>query len=87
MEKEKLDLRHLGDRRFGLDVKGFSCPYPVIFARRAMEELDSGDILELTIDNKPSCERVPAAMKKDGHQVLKVSQLEKAVWELRIKKK
>ncbi|KXB01725.1 hypothetical protein AKJ41_00380 [candidate division MSBL1 archaeon SCGC-AAA259O05] len=87
MGGEKIDLKPLEENRYELDVRGYSCPYPEVFARRALEKIDSGEILELKLDNKPSCERVPLAVEEEGHECLDVDQLEKALWIIRIRKK
>jgi tRNA 2-thiouridine synthesizing protein A len=68
--------------KYILDVRGYVCPYPVIYARKALGKLQQGEILEIITDNPPSCENVPRAIKDDGHTVLAIEQLEEGVWKI-----
>lgn len=86
MAKEKISLKSVGKGRYSLDARGYSCPYPEIFARRALDAISPGDMFELIIDNKPSCERVPAAAEEMKHRVLSVDEVEKSVWKITIQK-
>ena len=70
-----------------LDVRGYVCPYPVIYARKALTRLSEGEILEVITDNPPSCENVPRAMREDGHEVLSVEPVEEGVWKIVVRKK
>lgn len=70
-----------------LDVRGYVCPYPVIYARKALARLSEGEILEVITDNPPSCENVPRAMREDGHEVLSVEPVEEGVWRIVVKKR
>jgi len=68
--------------RYILDVRGYVCPYPVIYARKAMDKLRPGEVLETITDNPPSCENVPRALKDDGHEVIAVEKVEDGVWRI-----
>lgn len=70
-----------------LDVRGYVCPYPVIYTRKALAMLPPGKILEVITDNPPSCESVPEAARKDGHEVLSVDKVEEGVWRILIVKR
>ena len=70
-----------------LDVRGYVCPYPVIYTRKALERLPEGGMLEVLTDNPPSCENVPNAAREDGHEVLGVEPVEPGVWRIRIRKR
>ena len=69
-----------------LDVRGFTCPYPVIYTRKALSNINPGEILEVIIDNPPSCETVPSAVREDGHEILKFEEIDRGVWRILIKK-
>jgi tRNA 2-thiouridine synthesizing protein A len=77
----------LAERRYLLDVTGYTCPYPVIYTRKAMSKLKPGDILEVLTDNPPSCENVPRAVREDGHEVLGVERVGDGVWKIVIRKR
>ncbi len=70
-----------------LDVTGYTCPYPVIYMRKAISKLKPGDVLEVVTDNPPSCENVPRAARDDGHEVLGVERVGDGVWKIVIKKR
>jgi tRNA 2-thiouridine synthesizing protein A len=84
---EKVSLKSVGKGRYTMDARGFTCPYPELFARRALEALGPGDVLEFMIDNVPSCETVPAAAEELGHKVLEVAKVDEATWRIVIQKR
>jgi len=73
--------------RYLLDVRGFTCPYPVIYTRKALKQIEDKAILEVLIDNPPSCETVPAAARDEGHEVLGIERIDNGVWRILIRKK
>ncbi len=83
---EKVSLKPVGKGRYTMDARGYTCPYPELFARRALEKLASGDVLEFIIDNVPSCETVPAAAEELGHKVSEVTKIDEVSWKITIKK-
>lgn len=54
-----------------LDAKGLSCPMPIVRAKKAIDELKSGQILELHTTDSGSLSDIPAWAKTSGHQVVK----------------
>ena len=83
---ERISLKPIEKGRYSLDARGYTCPYPEIFARRALGNLAPGDVLEFIIDNVPSCETVPAAAEELGHKVLEVTKIDETSWKITIKK-
>ena len=75
------------EKRYILDVRGYTCPYPVIYTRKALTRLSTGEVLEVLTDNPPSCENVPRAVKEDGHDVLYVENIDRGVWRITIVKR
>jgi TusA-related sulfurtransferase len=49
--------------------------------------MKSGEILEVLVDYPLSVERIPASMKKMGHEVLKVEKTGASEWSILIKVK
>ncbi len=76
----------LDNGRYLLDTRGYACPYPQVFALRAIKELKDGSIMEVLVDNPASCDNVPAAVKKLGHDVLEVRE-EGNYWRIVIRKR
>ncbi len=53
-----------------LDVKGLTCPLPVIRARKAIEELGVGQVLEVVATDPGSLADFQAWTKNTGHELL-----------------
>lgn len=53
-----------------LDVKGLACPMPIVRTKKAMEVLQSGEVLEVHFTDKGAIKDIPAWSKKGGHEVL-----------------
>jgi tRNA 2-thiouridine synthesizing protein A len=69
-----------------IDVRGKLCPYPVVLTMREIRDMQNGDTLEVLTDNPPSVENVPAAAKREGHEVLNVIKTDSG-WKISIKVK
>ncbi len=53
-----------------LDVQGLKCPLPVIRARKAIEELAVGQVLEVVATDPGSMADFQAWTKNTGHELL-----------------
>jgi tRNA 2-thiouridine synthesizing protein A len=72
-------------REMILDAKGLSCPLPVLKARRAMQDLAAGDILEVHSTDPGSVRDFPNFCEAGGHRLM--DQAENAgVYSFRIRK-
>jgi len=69
-----------------VDAKGLNCPMPVLKAKKALEELSSGQVLEVLATDPGSSSDIPALVKKLGHELLS-SENEGGVFRFLIKKK
>lgn len=56
------------------DAKGLACPMPVVKAKKEMDKLESGDILELHATDKGAKSDIPAWAKSSGHEIVKHDQ-------------
>ncbi|MFD3215746.1 sulfurtransferase TusA family protein [Bacillus tropicus] len=54
-----------------LDVKGLACPMPIVKTKKAMEALQSGEVLEVHTTDKGAIKDIPAWSQTGGHEVLK----------------
>ncbi len=54
-----------------LDAKGLACPMPIIKTKKAMNELDSGNVLEIHTTDKGAKSDLAAWTKSGGHELLK----------------
>lgn len=53
-----------------LDAKGLACPMPIVRTKKAMNELESGQILEVHATDKGAKNDLTAWSKSGGHDLL-----------------
>lgn len=69
-----------------LDVLGRVCPYPLVFTKKAMEKLESGDVLKVLCDAPASAEdSIPKFCEKQNYQI-QAEKVGESSWEIYIKK-
>lgn len=51
-----------------VDAKGLACPMPIVRTKKAIEELNSGQVLELQSTDKGSLADIQSWAKSTGHQ-------------------
>ncbi|ASJ47225.1 sulfurtransferase TusA family protein [Bacillus sp. 22475] len=54
-----------------LDAKGLACPMPIVRTKRAMDALQTGEVLEIHVTDKGSVKDIPAWANKSGHDIVK----------------
>lgn len=68
-----------------VDARGLSCPMPIVKAKKGIESLQSGQVMELIATDKGSVNDVQAWAKQAGHEVLSVEE-RNGEYHFRIKK-
>lgn len=68
-----------------LDAKGLACPMPIVKTKKAMGELNSGEILEIHATDKGSKNDLAAWANSTGHELVKDTE-EDGVFKFWIKK-
>jgi tRNA 2-thiouridine synthesizing protein A len=53
-----------------LDAKGLACPMPIVKTKRAIDELNSGEVLEIHATDKGAKSDLTAWAKSGGHELL-----------------
>ncbi|CAN7376265.1 sulfurtransferase TusA family protein [Rossellomorea sp. LjRoot5] len=53
-----------------LDAKGLACPMPIVKTRKAIKEIESGQILEVQTTDKGAKSDLTAWAKSTGHELL-----------------
>ncbi|WP_096156708.1 MULTISPECIES: sulfurtransferase TusA family protein [Bacillus] len=53
-----------------LDAKGLACPMPIVRTKKAMNELESGQVLEILTTDKGAKNDLTAWAKAGGHELL-----------------
>ncbi|MFO7740678.1 MAG: sulfurtransferase TusA family protein [Anaerolineae bacterium] len=69
-----------------LDLSGEVCPYTFVKTILALEEMDPGQVLEVTVDHAPAVENVPRSVANRGHKVLNVRQVTDSDWSITVRK-
>ena len=69
-----------------LDIKGEVCPYTFVKSKLALEDMETGQILKVIVDNSESASNVPRSLANEDNEVLEVNQPAKSVWEIYVKK-
>lgn len=54
-----------------VDAKGLACPMPIVKTKKAMNELESGQVLEIQTTDKGAKNDLTAWAKSGGHELLK----------------
>lgn len=62
------------DGRFVLNVEGYVCPHPQIYTKKALEKVNSGDIIEVMFDNPSSGESIATMCDNTGHEIVERTQ-------------
>ena len=79
-------LRRVGERRFALDTLGAVCPFPLIEAKNAMQQLSSGDELIIDFDCTQATHAIPRWAATDGHEVTNFEATDDAGWTISVRK-
>ncbi|GMR21193.1 MAG: hypothetical protein BMS9Abin36_1792 [Gammaproteobacteria bacterium] len=53
-----------------LDVKGYVCPHPQIYTKKALERIGTGDILQVLFDNPSSGESISTMCENTGDEII-----------------
>jgi tRNA 2-thiouridine synthesizing protein A len=62
------------DANTTLDCKGLNCPMPVLKAKKAMDTMQSGEIMKVITTDKGSMNDIPAFAKRTGNEVLEIKE-------------
>ena len=68
-----------------LDCMGEACPVPLIKTEKALDKLEAGDVLIVSIDHSCAMKNVPEWARKQGHNV-EIEEVDDGEWEVIIEK-
>ena len=68
-----------------IDLRGVLCPINFVKTKLKLEMMDSGQVLEVILDDGEHIRSVPRSIKEEGHRVVKVENIDGA-YRLLIKK-
>ncbi|WP_332647679.1 sulfurtransferase TusA family protein [Lysinibacillus sp. 54212] len=70
-----------------LEVMGMVCPFPLVEAKKVIEEIPSGEELVINFDCTQGTESIPRWAAEAGHKVTNYEQVGEAAWTITIQKK
>ena len=56
-----------------VDITDVVCPMTFVKAKVAMEEIEVGQVLAVTMNEGEPVQNVPRSIKEEGHQILKLT--------------
>jgi TusA-related sulfurtransferase len=68
-----------------IDVKGETCPIPLVEARKALRTATPGDIVEITGTHPASKKEIPMAVEALGMELISVEESD-GIWKIKIKR-
>lgn len=68
-----------------VDVKGETCPVPLVEMRKAMRKASPGEIVEVIGTHRASKKEIPMAVEALGLELVDVEEKD-GVWHIRIRK-
>ena len=69
------------------DLRGVLCPMNFVRTKLELATLNSGDLLEIWLDDGKPIENVPGSVRLEGHEILSQTQHTDGYWQVIIKKK
>jgi TusA-related sulfurtransferase len=69
-----------------LDLHGEVCPYTFVRSKLALEDMSSGQVLSIVVDNSESASNVPRSLALEGHEVIAVDRPDPRAWRIVVKK-
>ncbi len=68
-----------------VDCLGMFCPMPLFMARKAIEEVQVGEVIEVLADDPSAKKDIPDWAERSGHQVLGIDE-EDGIFIIRIRR-
>ncbi|MBO0997302.1 sulfurtransferase TusA family protein [Bacillus sp. SD075] len=57
-----------------LDAKGLACPMPIVKTRKAMNDLQTGQVLEIHVSDKGAKADLAAWSRSGGHELVETAE-------------
>ncbi|MGZ7043501.1 MAG: sulfurtransferase TusA family protein [Methanobacterium sp.] len=68
-----------------IDVKGETCPVPLVEVRKALKKASPGDIVEVTGTHPASKKEIPMAVEALGLELMDLTE-EDGIWKIKIRR-
>lgn len=72
MDSPKSESSFLEKCTASVDITDVVCPVTYVKATVALEDLESGEILQIRLNSGEPIQNVPRSLKEDGHRILEV---------------
>jgi len=72
-----------------IDIRGRVCPMTFVYTKLALEEMQSGSILEVLLDYRPALKNIPDSCKRQGlAELIEIEELDsdEDEWIMRLRK-
>ena len=69
-----------------IDLRGISCPTNFVKAKLALEEIETGSVVEFLLDDGEPVKNVPRSLKADGHKLLGLKESDQGHYLLTLEK-
>lgn len=69
-----------------IDLRGVTCPTNFVKAKLALEDVDSGTIVQILLDDGEPVKNVPRSLKADGHRLIGLKQTDEGYYILELEK-
>lgn len=78
-----MKFEKISDEHFLLDVKGYVCPHPQLYTKKALAKIQSGELLQVLFDNPSSGESIAAMCDITGDEIVNQKQEGgKYIWDI-----
>ena len=69
-----------------VDITDKVCPLTFVKAKVAIDELEDGEVIAIRMNDGEPVQNVPRSIKEEGHQILKLVNIEDGTYILIVKK-
>ncbi len=70
-----------------IDLHGIACPMNFVKTKVALEAINSGEVLEVILDEGEAMLNVPRSLKEEGHKILKVIPAADGIYKVIVEKR
>ena len=68
------------------NCRGVGCPMNLVYAKVELAKLQSGQVLEIILDDGAPVNNVPGSAEKEGHTIREKTKLDVGTWSVLIEK-
>ncbi|MHB9096481.1 MAG: sulfurtransferase TusA family protein [Syntrophales bacterium] len=69
-----------------VDLRGICCPANFVRAKLAIEEFETGERVQLLLDDSEAVKNVPRSLKAEGHRLLALKEMPEGYYILELEK-